>query len=57
MQEAMTEREAVDIIKDSSLWEDLSKREKAEAISYAIEIAKRNIKREIESLNKRTRNS
>jgi hypothetical protein len=48
----MTEKEAVDIIKDSSLWEDLSKREKAEAISYAIEIAKRNIQREIQSLSR-----
>lgn len=50
----MTEHEAVDIIKNSSLWDELSNREKAEAISYAIEIAKRNIRRELKSLTDRS---
>jgi hypothetical protein len=48
--EEMTEREAIDIIRDSTLWDELSKTEKAEAITYAIEIAKRTIHQEIRTL-------
>ena len=46
----MTEKEAIEIIKDSALWEDLSKTEKAEAISYAIGLAKRNITLQLKNL-------
>lgn len=46
----MTEKEAIDIIKDSALWEELSKTEKAEAISYAIGLAKQNITLQLKNL-------
>lgn len=46
----MTEKEAIEIIKDSELWEELSKAEKAEAISYAIGLAKQNISLQLRNL-------
>jgi|GEM_PF-3468553 hypothetical protein len=33
----MTAKETIDIIRESSLWESLTLREKTEAIAYAIE--------------------
>jgi hypothetical protein len=46
----MTEKEAIEIIKDSTLWDDLSNSEKAEAIGYAIDLAKRNIDLQIKNM-------
>lgn len=50
LESKMTEKEAIDIIKDSTLWNQLSNMEKAEAIGYAIDIAKRNIKNDLSML-------
>lgn len=39
----MTDREIIDIIRESALWKTLSQREKVEAIAYALETAGRRL--------------